>query len=70
MAFSPSGTFLATGGRLGEVCVWRIEDGSLILSFPGESAVLCAVWEDPGDSRIFYGLQDGTIASVSISEVT
>ena len=50
--------------------MWRIEDGSLILSFPGESAVLCAVWEDPGDSRIFYGLQDGTIASVSISEVT
>lgn len=69
VAFSPSGLLLASGGKRGELCVWRVEDGALLLSMPGESSVLSVAWEAPKDTRVFFGLQDGTIVSLSLSEV-
>ncbi|KAH9847484.1 WD40-repeat-containing domain protein [Lenzites betulinus] len=66
VAFSPSGSFLASGGLDGRVCVWEIGSGKLLHVFAGKSPVLSVVWLDL-DERMVCGMQDGTIASLAIS---
>ncbi|RPD67767.1 WD40 repeat-like protein [Lentinus tigrinus ALCF2SS1-7] len=64
VVFSPSGTYLATGGLDGRICIWDVDSGRLCYVYTGPSEVLELVWpsSDPG---LMCGLGDGHIAWMS-----
>ncbi|KAH9834088.1 WD40-repeat-containing domain protein [Rhodofomes roseus] len=67
VAFSPSGLLLASGGLDGRLCVWDVDSGKLRYVFSGKSAVLSMSWDLLGDEHIVCGMEDGTIASMTMS---
>ncbi len=69
VAFSPRGTFVATGGLDGKVGWWRVEDGKLLYVWCGNSAVLSLAWVPGEESSILCGFQDGNLAVVRVTMV-
>ena len=69
LEFSPSGSLVASGSMDGRVCVWEVDRGKLLYAFSGRSAVLCLLWIPPTDNCMICGMEDGTLASLTISEV-
>ncbi|KAI9069597.1 WD40 repeat-like protein [Trametes sanguinea] len=67
VAFSPGGSYLATAGLDGKVCVWDVSATRLLYSFEGESPVLSIVWLPPADNLILGGFQDGSMAILRIT---
>jgi WD40 repeat protein/DNA-binding SARP family transcriptional activator len=62
VAFSPDGQFLATGDSKGQgqVKVWRVSNGQIVLSFPDVSNVYAIAWS-PDGQLLASGGGDNTI---------
>ncbi|KAH9910906.1 WD40-repeat-containing domain protein [Epithele typhae] len=69
VAFSPRGTFLASVDLNGEICVWCMEDYSLVhrISQNGNIPILSVAWMPPDEDSFVCGLGDGTIVYCSIT---
>ncbi|RPD53261.1 WD40 repeat-like protein [Lentinus tigrinus ALCF2SS1-7] len=65
VAFSPKGTYVATAGLDGHVCIWRVSDGKLLYRFSGISPVLSITWTGCEESLLF-GTKDGNILLLSV----
>ncbi|KAH9938779.1 WD40-repeat-containing domain protein [Epithele typhae] len=70
VAFSPQGTFLASVSLNGEICVWCMEDYSLVhrISQNGNTPVLSVAWVPPDEKSFVCGLSDGTIIHCFITK--
>ena len=69
VAFSPSGSLIATGGLDGKAAVWRVDGGELLYVWEGESAILSLVWMNRQDESILCGMQDGNFAVMRVGAV-
>lgn len=69
LTFSPNGRLLASGGLDGRVCIWEISGHKLRYVFLGKSSVLSLGWLDKSNERLVCGMEDGTIASLTLSNV-
>ncbi|PIL36028.1 hypothetical protein GSI_01688 [Ganoderma sinense ZZ0214-1] len=67
LAFSMHGTFLATAGLDGKVCVWDVEARQLFRTFVGKTAVLALAWLPNGEDTILVGYQDGNVTILSMT---
>ncbi|KAJ3559008.1 hypothetical protein NM688_g599 [Phlebia brevispora] len=67
-AFSPNGSFFATGSFDGVLCIWRSSDKALLYTVEVPAAILVLCWVAPGDTKILCGLEEGMIGCVTISE--
>ncbi len=70
VSFSPEGSYIATAGLDGRVCVWDTESRDLLYSFNGSCPVLSLVWIPPDEDTILCGLQDGNMAILRIAPVS
>lgn len=68
-AFSCQGTYLATAGLDGRVCVWNLAGGELLCSFRGASSALVVEWVGPDENSLLCGSEDGYIAKYNINGV-
>lgn len=69
VSFSPTGSLLASASLDGKVCVWSASRHKLLYIFSGKSAVLSLIWIPPTDDHIVCGMEDGTIACLTITQV-
>ncbi|KAI0648743.1 WD40-repeat-containing domain protein [Trametes meyenii] len=67
VAFSPEGSYLATAGLDGHICVWEVSSRDLLYSFDGSSPVLSLAWLPFNKNTILCGLQDGNMAILRIT---
>jgi WD40 repeat protein len=61
LAFSTSGTFLASGGEDAQVIVWDTDKGILVTRVTLQSPVLSLLWDMHNGTALFCGCQDGTL---------
>ncbi len=69
VGFSPNGLLLASGGMDGHVCIWDTIRAKLLYVFSGRSAILSLAWIESSNDSLVCGMEDGTIASLKISNV-
>ena len=69
LAFNRTGDHLATAGFDCKVCIWRVDDGRLMHTFVGNSAVLALVWLPDDSHTVVCGAQDGIITAVRVTPV-
>lgn len=69
LSFSPFGEFLASGRQDGKIGIWDIKGGRYIHCIDARSPILCISWDPVRRSRIFCGLQNGTVAFFDKFEV-
>lgn len=62
LSFSPFGEYLASGREDGTIAIWDTQDGKYLHCIDVKSPVLCLAWDPVRRSRIFCGLQNGTVA--------
>ncbi|KAL1937980.1 hypothetical protein VTO73DRAFT_12730 [Trametes versicolor] len=67
VAFSPSGTYLATAGLDNRVCIWGVSSKHLLHSFEGSSTALSLKWIPPSEDTLLCGLHDGNMAILKIA---
>ncbi|KAI1789836.1 WD40-repeat-containing domain protein [Ganoderma leucocontextum] len=67
VSFSPAGTFVATGGLDGRVCIWRLVDGKLLHTYSGQNAILSLKWLPLREDAVLCGSQDGNIIVLTIT---
>ncbi|KAI1785308.1 WD40-repeat-containing domain protein [Ganoderma leucocontextum] len=67
VAFSPSGTYLATGGLDSKVCVWTLSNQKLYHIFGGSEPVLSLAWLPNREDTLICGSQDGAICVLRVS---
>lgn len=74
LAYSPDGTQLATSNGQGEVMVWNVEDGSLIVTLSAENpdSLIHVVAFSPDSQTVAIGGQDGSVRlwNVASNEAT
>ncbi|KAI0643028.1 WD40-repeat-containing domain protein [Trametes meyenii] len=59
----PDGTYLATGGMDGKLCLWYLETGELAHQYKtATSSVLSLAWTEVAPDTILCGLQNGSVA--------
>ena len=66
LTFSPNGLLLASGGLDGRVCIWDMGNLKLQHVFSGKSAVLSLSWLEQSNEHLVCGMDDGTIASLTL----
>lgn len=62
LSFSPFGEYLAGGREDGKISIWDTENGRYTHCVDVKSPVVCISWDPARRSRIFCGLQNGTVA--------
>ncbi|TFK83033.1 WD40 repeat-like protein [Polyporus arcularius HHB13444] len=67
VCFSPNGLLLASGGMDGRVCVWSMCSNKLLYVFSGRSPVLSLAWLAASNDKLVCGMEDGTIASLTLA---
>ncbi|KAI0708453.1 WD40-repeat-containing domain protein, partial [Earliella scabrosa] len=67
VAFSPQGTYVATGGLDGAVNFWRAHDGKLLHRFEGTAPVLSLAWVPSGEETLLFGTKIGDIGMLTVS---
>ena len=70
VAFSPSGTFVATASLDRKVCLWRVQGGELLYVWLGDSPVLCLIWLPGRDDAMLCGTQNGNLAVLTVTSVS
>lgn len=60
LAFSSTGSYLASGSEDGVLVIWSIVDGAQVWSVRFDSPVLSLVWDARRQTRLFAGCVDGT----------
>ncbi len=70
VTFSPNGTFLATAGLDGTVCIWRVADHALLHVYKNKTAIVCLAWILNGEDSVLLGYEDGNVATLSITSVS
>lgn len=70
IAFSPNGSFLASGSLDSRVCIWNLfsESYDLMHVLTGTSAILSVVWTSV--DILLCGLQNGTITGFVLGTVS
>ncbi|KAI1782179.1 WD40-repeat-containing domain protein [Ganoderma leucocontextum] len=61
VSFSAEGTFVATGGLDGKVCIWGVQDGRLLHCYTGQTSILCLEWMPSREDALLCGSQDGNV---------
>lgn len=73
LAFSPDRSLLASGGLEGNICVWEVRTQKLIASSTPKGevnvSVLRCVWKPNRNDSFICGIQDGSIAEVTLTPV-
>lgn len=61
VAFSPNGSYLASGGTDKSAVIWAISDGRMVCKLIMRDAVSAVLWHPTKDDTLFVGCQNGTI---------
>ena len=61
LAFSPCGTFLASGGDDKQLIIWRVSDGNLLYQLVLESAVTAVMWHPTTRGTLFCACENGAL---------
>ena len=69
LAFSPTGSQLASGSEDGSLIIWDPNIGTLTHRIAFHSAILSLTWDPRHSYRLFIGCSDGTLAICENSEV-
>ncbi|KAI0083222.1 WD40-repeat-containing domain protein, partial [Irpex rosettiformis] len=71
LSFSPDRRLLASGGIEGNICVWDLKTQKLLTSSTANSksgvSVLSCVWKKDRNDSFICGIQDGSIAEVTLT---
>ncbi|TFK82415.1 WD40 repeat-like protein [Polyporus arcularius HHB13444] len=67
IGFSSNGSYLATAGFDGRVCVWQMKDYRLLHEYRSTTPVCSLEWIRNGEDSIVIGYQDGNIATLSLT---
>ncbi|RPD58128.1 WD40 repeat-like protein [Lentinus tigrinus ALCF2SS1-7] len=67
VAFSAQGTYLATSGLDGKVCIWLVENGTLLIAYCGKSPILSLAWMPYREDALLCGGKDGNIALLTVT---
>lgn len=74
LSFSPDKTLLASGGFEGNICVWDMKTKKLVASSApvGKQGVgvLSCLWKEGRNNSFVCGIQDGSIAEVTLTSVS
>ena len=70
LSFSSGGSYLASGGIDGKVCVWNVSSKKLLHVVQVSVAVLSLDWAKLGEELLVCGLEDGTIVSIVLTPVS
>ncbi|KAH7906047.1 WD40-repeat-containing domain protein [Hygrophoropsis aurantiaca] len=72
LAFSPCGTYLASGSEDQSLIIWRISDGTQLCRFTFDSSINFLVWHPALIIRntVFCGTEDGVVYRMSDFSVT
>ena len=70
VAFSPFGTYLATSGLDGRICLWKVLEGTLLHVVESTTLVLSICWTSEREDGLICGLDDGSIGIVTTSPVS
>lgn len=71
MCICPDGRYLASGGADGRLIVWDTSSGEPLHRIDANSPILCMTWMELSgdDTKLFCGLQSGTLLEASVAEV-
>ncbi|KAI0700645.1 WD40-repeat-containing domain protein [Cerioporus squamosus] len=67
IAFSPNGTYLATAGLDGTVCIWEVANHHLLHVYKNKTAIVSLAWILNGEDSVLLGYEDGNVATLSIT---
>lgn len=70
VAFSSQGSYLATAGLDGKVCIWEVKEFRLRYVYKSETPVLTALWLPNGEDSVLLGYQDGHVATLTHTSVS
>ncbi|KIP01816.1 hypothetical protein PHLGIDRAFT_326339 [Phlebiopsis gigantea 11061_1 CR5-6] len=69
VSFSSFGTYLATSGLDGRVCLWKVSEGTLLHVVESTTPVLSICWIPQREDSLICGLGDGSIGLVTTSSI-
>ena len=69
VAFSGEGSYVATGGLDGKVCIWGLQSGKLLHLYAGQSSILCLEWMPSREDSLLCGSQNGNVTVLTIAAV-
>ena len=70
VSFSPHGKLLATAGLDGNLCIWDVSSGDLAHVHRSNSAALSISWTPEDEDSLQYGMEDGYLVKLIISQVS
>ncbi|KAI0690828.1 WD40-repeat-containing domain protein, partial [Cerioporus squamosus] len=67
VAFSCQGTFLASAGLDGRVCIWEVNSQRLLHMYKCETSISSISWMQNGEDSLIVGYEDGNVGTLSMT---
>lgn len=70
IAFSSQGTYFATAGLDGKVCIWEVDGFNLRHVYKSNTPIISVVWLPDREDSILIGYQDGNVGTLTQTSVS